>query len=71
MARNYQKQISLITGTDKSRGYCLVMICSDFLAGVSFEADNRDALLPCLTRLAIGLPKPQKKQLIEEVQVTL
>jgi len=47
------------------------MICSDFLAGVSFEADNRDALLPCLTRLAIGLPKPQKKQLIEEVQVTL
>jgi hypothetical protein len=46
------------------------MICADFLAGVSLEADNQDALLPCLTRLVIGLPKPQRKQLLEEVQVT-
>ena len=61
----------LMLGTDKSRGYCLEMICADFLAGVSLEANNRDALLPCLTRLAIGLPKPQRKQLVEEVQVTL
>src|SRR6202171_2509087 len=42
-----------------------------FLAGVSLETGNRDALLPCLTRLVIGLPKPQRKQLLEEVQVTL
>ncbi len=55
----------------KSQGYCLEMICADFLAGVSAEAGNRDALLPCLTRLVIGLPKPQRKQLLEEVQVTL
>jgi hypothetical protein len=47
------------------------MICADFLAGVSLEGGNQNALLPCLTRLAIGLPKPQKKQLIEEVQVRL
>jgi hypothetical protein len=26
----------LMLGTDKSRGYCLEMICADFLAGVSF-----------------------------------
>jgi hypothetical protein len=38
-------------GSDKSRAYCLEMICADFLAGVSLEAGNRDALLPCLTRL--------------------
>jgi hypothetical protein len=57
-------------GSDKSRGYCLEMICADFLAGVSLEAGNRDVLLPCLTRLVIGLPKPQRKQLLEEVQVT-
>jgi hypothetical protein len=58
-------------GSDKSRGYCLEMICADFLAGVSLEAGNRDALLPCLNRLAIGLPRPQRNQLLEEVQVTL
>ena len=62
---------TLMLGSDKSRGYCLEMICADFLAGVSLEAGNRDALLPCLTRLVIGLPKPQRKQLLEEVQVTL
>jgi hypothetical protein len=58
-------------GNDTSRGYCLEMICANFLAGVNLEAGNRDALLPCLTRLIIGLPKPQQKQLIEEVQVSL
>jgi hypothetical protein len=26
----------LMLGTDKSRGYCLEMICADFLAGASF-----------------------------------
>ena len=60
----------LMLGSDKSRGYCLEMICADFLAGASLEAGNRDALLPCLTRLVIYLPKPQRKQLLEEVQVT-
>jgi hypothetical protein len=60
----------LMLGSDKSRGYCLEMICADFLAGVSLEAGNRDALLPCLTRLVIGLPKPLRKQLLEDVQVT-
>ncbi len=58
-------------GADKSRGYCLEIIFADFLAGVSLETGNQDALLPCLTRLVIGLPKPQRRQLLEEVQVTL
>jgi hypothetical protein len=60
----------LMLGSTKSRGYCLEMICANFLAGVSLEAGNQDALLPCLIRLVIGLPKPQRKQLIEEVQIT-
>ena len=60
----------LMLGTDKSRGYCLEMICADFLAGVSLETGNQDALLSALTRLVIGLPKPQRNQLIECVQVT-
>ena len=41
---------ALMLGSDKSRGYCPEMICADFLAGVSLEAGNRDALLPCLIR---------------------
>src|SRR5208337_5292637 len=61
----------LMLGSDKSRSDCLEMICADFLAGVSLEAGNPDALLPCLTRLVLGLPKPQRNQLVEEVQVTL
>jgi hypothetical protein len=62
---------TLMLGSDKSRGYCLEMICADFLAGVSLEMGNRDALLPSLIRLVIGLPKPGRKQLLENVQVTL
>jgi hypothetical protein len=62
---------ALMLGSDKSRGYCLEMICADFLAGVNMEINNQSGLLPCLTRLVIALPKPQRKQLLEEVQVTL
>ena len=29
----------LMLGTDKSRGYCLEMICADFLAGASFGGE--------------------------------
>jgi hypothetical protein len=49
----------LMLGSDKSRGDCLEMICADFLAGVSLEAGNQDALLPCLIWLVVALPKPQ------------
>jgi len=62
---------TLMLGSDKSRGYCLEMICADFLAGVSLEVGTKEALLPSLTRLVIGLPKPQRQELIEKVQVTL
>jgi hypothetical protein len=29
--------VGLMLGTDKSRGYCLEMICADFLAGANLE----------------------------------
>jgi hypothetical protein len=61
----------LMLGSDKSRGYCLEMIYADFLAGVSTETGNLDALLPSLTRIALGLPKPQIRQLIDNVQMTI
>jgi len=59
---------ALMLGSDKSRGYCLEMICADFLAGVSLETGNQDALLSALTRLVLGLRKPQREQLLESVQ---
>jgi hypothetical protein len=58
---------ALMLGSDKSRGYCLEMICADFLAGVSLETGNQHALLLALTRLVLGLPVPQREQLLESV----
>jgi hypothetical protein len=31
------ERVALMLGTDKSRGYCLEMICADFLAGSATE----------------------------------
>jgi hypothetical protein len=31
---------ALMLGTDKSRGYCLEMICADFLAGANLENET-------------------------------
>jgi hypothetical protein len=31
---------SLMLGSDKSRGYCLEMICADFLAGANLQEDK-------------------------------
>ena len=36
---------ALMLGTDKSRGYCLEMICADFLAGANLENENPEVLL--------------------------
>jgi hypothetical protein len=39
---------ALMLGTDKSRGYCLEMICADFLAGANLENEDPTMLLsPC------------------------
>jgi len=35
----------LMLGTDKSRGYCLEMICADFLAGANLEGGDPGALV--------------------------
>jgi hypothetical protein len=58
----------LMLGSDKSRGYCLEMICADFLAGVNLEAGNQGALVPAITRLVLSLPKPQKIEVMQAVQ---
>jgi hypothetical protein len=40
----------LMLGSDKARGYCLEMICADFLAGASIENNEPEALLLSLSR---------------------
>jgi hypothetical protein len=58
----------LMLGTDKSRGYCLEMICADFLAGANLEVGDPDALLFALNRLFQLLPRPQQQQFLEGLQ---
>jgi len=58
----------LMLGTDKSRGYCLEMICADFLAGANLENDNPKALLLSLNRLIEFLPRAQKVELLVQMR---
>jgi len=41
---------ALMLGSDKSRGYCLEMICADFLAGANLESGNSQVLLQSALR---------------------
>ena len=53
-------------GSDRSRGYCLEMICADFLAGANLEYGNTDVLLMSLDRFFKFLPAPQQQRFLEE-----
>ena len=57
----------LMLGSEKSRGYCLEMICADFVAGANLENNNPSALLLALNRLFGLLPLPQRQQFVELV----
>ncbi|MFZ0634197.1 MAG: hypothetical protein WA755_06575 [Candidatus Acidiferrales bacterium] len=59
---------ALMLGTDKSRGYCLEMICADFLAGANLENGNPNALLVSLKRLIKFLPRAQKVDFLEQMR---
>ena len=58
---------ALMLGTDKSRGYCLEMICADFLAGANVDSEDRTALLQSISRFFKFLPGEQRQALLEEV----
>lgn len=46
---------ALMLGSDKSRGYCLEMICADFLAGAHLDGAAPDLLLATMLRLFTSL----------------
>jgi len=59
---------ALMLGSDKSRGYCLEMICADFLAGANLEGGNPNALVFSLCRIYKLLPHEQQLELLEEIK---
>ena len=59
---------ALMLGTDKSRGYCLEMICADFLAGANLDAENPDVLLQSISRFFRFLPKPQRLAFLDQAR---
>ena len=58
---------ALMLGSDKARGYCLEMICADFLAGAHVENGNPKVLLCSVLRLFRFLPEVQKEEFLAEV----
>ena len=58
---------ALMLGTDKSRGYCLEMICADFMAGANLDNDDPTALLQSISRFFKFLPGEQRRAFLHEV----
>jgi hypothetical protein len=54
-------------GTDKSRGYCLEMICADFLAGANLENENPEVLLQSALRVFKFLPGEERQTFLHDV----
>jgi hypothetical protein len=58
---------ALMLGNDKSRGYCLEMICADFLAGAHLEDGNPEILLQSIRQFFKFLPGEQKHAFLEQL----
>jgi hypothetical protein len=55
---------ALMLGSDKSRGYCLEMICADFVAGAHLEDADSKILLSSTLRLFQFLPSEQRREFL-------
>ena len=58
---------ALMLGSDRSRGYCLEMICADFLAGANLDGGDPDTLLFSMTRFFRFMPEGQKQVFLEKL----
>src|SRR5437762_9670799 len=52
---------ALMLGSDRARGYCLEMICADFLAGAKLDSRDPEVLLRALSRFFKFLPGEQRQ----------
>ena len=55
---------ALMLGSDRSRGYCLEMICADFLAGANLDNGDPETLLFSMTRFFKFLSGEQKQEFL-------
>jgi hypothetical protein len=58
---------ALMLGSEKSRGYCLEMICADFLAGANLDNATPDQLLHSMMAFFKFLPGEQKQAFVAKV----
>jgi len=58
---------ALMLGSDKSRGYCLEMICADFLAGANLDSGQPEVLLHSLSRFFQFLPGEQRHTFVQQL----
>ncbi len=58
---------ALMLGTDKTRGYCLEMICADFLAGTHLDNRNPDIFLTPIIRFFEFLPPEYMQEFLQYV----
>jgi hypothetical protein len=58
---------ALMLGTDKSRGYCLEMICADFLAGANLGTGNPEMLLQSLFQFSKFLPTHERQTFLNHL----
>ena len=59
---------AMMLGSDRSRGYCLEMICADFLAGANLGDQNQETLLYSMTRFFKFLPGEQQQVFLENLR---
>jgi hypothetical protein len=62
---------ALMLGSDRSRGYCLEMICADFLAGANLDNGNPEILLHSIRQFFKFLPGEQRQRFLEYVNQTV
>jgi hypothetical protein len=58
---------ALMLGSDRSRGYCLEMICADILAGANLDNGDPETVLFSMTRFFKFLPREQRQAFLGDL----
>jgi hypothetical protein len=59
---------ALMLGSDKSRGYCLEMICADFLAGAHASGGDPEVLLEAVLRSYQLMAREQQRRFLIAIE---
>jgi hypothetical protein len=59
---------ALMLGSDRSRGYCIEMICADFLAGANLDNGDPEMLLFSMKRFFRFLSTDQKQEFLKSIR---